>query len=241
MKSFKATCPICQRQKTFSATDDFWAGRDGLRSATCPYGICWTRERAIAHVITSFYPPKTLRKLNIHESSPTARGLSTWLKQTCKHYLPSGYYPQAAAGALIGGLRNENLESQSFAGGVFDLVIHLDVMEHLFNPFAALREIYRTLKPGGRTIFTAPTGWATFYSEQVAFRTEAGIEITGEPEYHINPQDEQGSLVTWRYGYDFPLLISRETNFDTEVRRFQSRLAAATGVMTEIYILTKPG
>jgi SAM-dependent methyltransferase len=241
MRSFKATCPICQKTKTFTASNDFWDARDNLKTDHCPYGRCWTRERAIAHVVKSFYPERTLGKLKIHESSPADRGISTWLKLICKHYLQSGYYPQAAPGALVGGLRNENLESQTFPGGVFDLVIHLDVMEHLFNPFAALREIYRTLKPGGRTIFSAPTGWDTFASEQVAFRTETGIEIRGEPEYHINPQDEQGSLVTWRYGYDFPLLISRETNFDTEVRRFQSRQAAATGVMTEIYILTKPG
>lgn len=240
MQSFRAVCPICETWQTFAAENDFWDARDNLRADRCPYGNCWTRERAMAHVIKSIYPVKTLKKLKIHESSPANQGLSAWLKRHCKHYLQTGYYPDAAPGTRIGALRNENLEAQSFAAASFDLVIHLDVMEHLFAPFAALREIYRTLKPGGRTIFAVPTGWLTFYSEQVAFLTETGIEISGEPEYHINPQDEKGSLVTWRYGYDLPLLISRETDFDTELRRFQSRQAAAAGVMTEIYILTKP-
>ncbi len=241
MQSFKAVCPICNQKKVYSAPDDFWHARDGLRAESCPYGVCWTRERALAHVIKSLYPENILRKLKIHESSPAPRGISSWLKAHCKNDLPSGYYPAEKPGTIIDGLRNENLESQSFAGGIFDLVVHLDVMEHLFEPFAALREIYRTLKPGGRTIFSVPTGWVTFYSEQVAFQTEDGVQITGEPEYHGNPQDEHGALVTWRYGYDLPLLISRKTDFDTEVRRFQSRQAAATGAMTEIYVLTKPG
>jgi SAM-dependent methyltransferase len=239
IKSFKAVCPICRETKSFAAQDDFWHGRDGLLTETCPYDGCWTRERALAFVIKSIYPENQLRGLKIHESSPAQRGLSRWFKAHCKHYLQTGFFPDAPTGAIIEGLRNENLERQSFADGIFDLVIHLDVMEHLFEPFLALREIHRTLKPGGRTIFAAPTSWNTFYSEQVAFHTETGIEIIGEPEYHGNPQDEAGALVTWRYGYDFPVLISRETEFDTEVRRFQSREAAAIGAMNEVYVLTK--
>jgi hypothetical protein len=113
-------------------------------------------------------------------------------------------------------------------------------MEHLFRPFQALREIYRTLVPGGKCCFSAPTYHDLFNSVQVAFQQpDSSTRIVGTPEYHHNPQKPEGSLVTWKYGYDFPLLISRETNFDVEVRRFQSKSAAAMGLMNEIYILTK--
>jgi len=144
---------------------------------------------------------------------------------------------------MVGNLRNEDLEKQTFDNDYFDMVIHLDVMEHLFNPFDALTEIYRTLKKGGFCFFTAPTEHNRFTSQQVAFLEEGNLRIIGEPEYHGNPQrPEDGALVTWRYGYDLPLLISRLTPFDDiEVRRYQSASCAVMGYMNEVYILKKNG
>ncbi|QND65755.1 class I SAM-dependent methyltransferase [Mesorhizobium loti] len=103
---------------------------------------------------------------------------------------------------MVEHIRNEDLENQAFPNRSFDLVIHLDVMEHLFDPFAALTEIYRTLDHGGICIFTTPTYAERATSEQVAFREADGTRTVGEPEYHGNPQDSTGSLVTWRHGYD---------------------------------------
>lgn len=111
-------------------------------------------------------------------------------------------------------------------------------MEHLFDPFQALREIERTLKPDGVCIFTAPTDQERFHSEQVAFQEDRGLRIIGEPEYHGDPQrSEYGALVTWRCGYDLPLLIQRATGFDVEVRRYQSRASAAMGYKNEVYVV----
>jgi SAM-dependent methyltransferase len=191
-------------------------------------------------VLRSEYSESFLLSARVHESSPAERGISEWFRLNCSNYLQSAFFQNTAPGAMVGMLRNEDLEKQTFQDRSFDIVIHLDVMEHLFNPFLALREIYRTLVHGGKCIFTAPTYPGQLSSLQVAFRNEDGtINIVGEPEYHGNPQSAKGSLVTWRFGYDLPLLISRESNFDIEVRRFQSRRAAATGIMTEVYILTK--
>jgi len=237
---FKSQCPICCTEKTFRAADDFWSGRDRLGSPDCPYGGCVTRERALAFVIRTELSNDSLLKAKIHESSPANRGIAWWLSENCPDYVCSGYFPNEPFGTVVKGLQNEDLEHQTFGRGVFDLVIHLDVLEHVFAPFQALREIYRTLKPGGKCCFSVPTYDDKFASQQVAFRHADGkIEIIGEPEYHHNPTVAAGSLVTWRYGYDLPLLISRETNFDVEVRRFQSKRAAAVGKMTEIYVLSK--
>lgn len=152
----------------------------------------------------------------------------------------SGYFPEHPFGSMVGGLRNEDLENQTFGNELFDLVVHLDVMEHLFSPFAALQEVYRTLKPGGRCIFTAPTYPERVRSEQVAFMEAGDLRIVGNPEYHGNPQNSNGSLVTWRYGYDLPYLITNRAGFDVEVRRWYSPSKAIMGPMTEVYILTKP-
>ena len=38
----------------------------------------------------------------------------------------------------------------------FDLVICTEVLEHVANPFQAVAEIFRVLKPGGQAFFSAP-------------------------------------------------------------------------------------
>lgn len=238
IQHFATTCPICDETLVFTAMDDFWEGRDGLVAAGCGLGGCTTRERAVASVLRSLYPGERLRRMVIHESSAAPHGLARWLRATCPGYVATGYFPGVARGEIVRGTRNEDLCAQTFADGSFDLVLHLDVLEHLFEPFAALREIARTLAPGGACVFTTPTDPARMWSEQVAFLEPDGLRIVGEPEYHGNPHGD-GALVTWRYGYDLPLLIQRETGLDVEVRRFQSRGDAAMGLMTEVYILRR--
>lgn len=238
---FFATCPICFEKHLFSAPEDYYTWRNELYSVECisKQWPCITRERAMAKALFSLVSQEQVKKMAIHESSPMPRGLALWLQENCTQYTPSGYYPGSPRGGSENGYRNEDLENQTFDDGVFDLVLHSDVLEHLFNPFSALREIWRTLKAGGYCIFTAPTYPGRVSSEQVAFRDGDGVRIVGEPEYHGNPQSGDGSLVTWRYGYDLPDLIAKETEFDVEVRRWNSKKSAVMGPMTEVYILYK--
>lgn len=241
MNTFQSKCPICEMTLEFSSNDDYWSCRDGLVAKDCPLGQCIVRERALAETLFSLFDRAQVKLLTIHEAAPVPRGLSLWLRNHVPNYIMSGYFPDSPWGEVIGGFRNENLEAQTFMDGSFDLVIHLDVMEHLFDPFTALNEIYRTLKPGGVCLFSAPTRHDCFHSEQVARITSGGeLVIKGDPEYHGNPQrDKEGSLVTWRFGYDLPLLITRATCFNVEVRRWQSKKHAIMGSMTEIYVLHK--
>ena len=239
--SFEAAahCPICDGDRTFSSPDDYWSCRDKLTAPACEYVVCISRHRALAAALFSIHPRERVASLKIHESSPAPIGVSLWLKQNCPHYVGSGYFPDHPFGATVSGLRNENLEAQTFADETFDVVLLMDVMEHLFAPFQALREIRRSLKPGGVCLFTAPTYPDRARSEQVAFLEKGGLRVVGEPEYHGYPQDKNGSLVTWRYGYDLPLRIYRETGYEVEVRRWYSPRKAIVGPMTEVYILSK--
>ena len=234
-----AQCAICGETRTFEAPDEYFSHRGRLVSTDCPFGGCIPRHRALAKVLFSIYPQDVVRGLAVHESSPGRTGVSPWLQANCADYVGSGYFPREAFGTQVGGLRNENLEDQTFENEFFDLVLHLDVLEHVFHPFKALAEIHRTLKPRGICLFTAPTYHDRTRSEQVAFLEGDDVRIVGEPEYHGNPQSNNGALVTWRYGYDFAERISAETYFDVEVRRWAAPSEAVTGPMTEVYILTK--
>ena len=47
-----------------------------------------------------------------------------------------------------------------FDGGAFDLAVALDVLEHVADDEAALRELARVVAPGGRLLVTVPQyGW----------------------------------------------------------------------------------
>jgi SAM-dependent methyltransferase len=242
MTSFKAFCAICEKELDFDSPDDYWSCRGSLRSSGCGYGSCATRERALGSVLLGLVTREALQKKTIYESSPAMRGFTLWLMKNCPGYHPTGFFINQPFGTIVNGIQNENLEQLTLPDDSVDIWLHLDVLEHLFDPFLALREIFRTLKAGGLCVFTAPTYPERVKSEQVAWQLPNGsLKIIGEPEYHGNPQHpEKGALVTWRYGYDLPLLIQRNTGFDVEVRRWQSREIAVMGTMTEVYICRKP-
>jgi hypothetical protein len=60
-----------------------------------------------------------------------------------------------------------------------------------------------------------------------------------EPEYHGNPVDPHGSLVTFHYGYDLADLIAEWTLFEVEIRRYNQRSAGIVGEFTEVLICRK--
>ena len=129
----------------------------------------------------------------------------------------------------------------SFPDAAFDLTITLDVMEHVNQPDAVLREVRRTLKPGGAYLFTVPTYKGRVASERRAhYRPDGGVDHMAEPEYHGNPVSDAGSLVTFHYGYDFAELITAWSGLDVEVVRFHDHRHGVIGEFTEVYVATQP-
>jgi len=50
-------------------------------------------------------------------------------------------------------------EKTGLANESFELILCTQVMEHCYNPWQAIREVQRILKPGGRLIVSAPHVW----------------------------------------------------------------------------------
>jgi SAM-dependent methyltransferase len=164
------------------------------------------------------------------------------LSRECPGYLPTQFFPSERLGATVRGVRNEDLGRQTFADSIFELVITLDVMEHVNEPDRVMREVARTLVPGGSHVFTVPTYKGKVESERRARYLPDGIvEHLAEPEYHGNPVSDEGSLVTFHYGYDLPELIHQWSGLEVEVVRFHDHRHGLIGDMTEVYIATRPG
>jgi SAM-dependent methyltransferase len=169
-------------------------------------------------VISDYYP--NWRELSIHESSPCDRGASVKLHMECRRYTASQYYPEIIPGQKhpSSGYRCENLEKLTFPDESFDLFVTQDVMEHIFDPAAAFKEIARILKPGGAHIFTVPLVNKVKSTEVWASRSAKGEIIHHhDPEYHGNPVDAMGSLVTMHWGYDIASFIIKEAGMPTVI------------------------
>ncbi len=196
-------CPICERKVVFRSKYD-WL-RDHLLCSNCG---SIPRERALMQVIKTRCPD--YRESKIHESSPGGRGVSARLKNEVRNYSSSHYYPHLPLGQYHPeeGHRCEDLENLTFADEAFDLFITQDVMEHIFEPAKAFKEIARVLKPGGAHIFTVPLVNKEKKTERWASRRADGEPVFHhKPEYHGNPIDAKGSLVTMHWGYDITEFI----------------------------------
>lgn len=236
MYSFPGFCPCCEEAVTFKSRDVWY--RDNLR---CPNCDSLVRERALMLVLNEIVP--NWRTLRIHESSPADRGISKKIRQESSTYLATQFYPKQERGSIIGAYRNENLENQTFEDGIFDLVLSLDVMEHVFDPAKAYREISRTLSKRGYYIHTFPIRkWQTDpFIMRASLDEENKVKFLVEPpEYHGNPIDESGSLVTIDYGYDIARQISEWSGFDVRISRFWDKSHGIFGEYTEVVICRKP-
>ena len=226
-------CAVCAAPAHFVARDS-WL-RDNLRCQSCG---SIPRERALMTVLEQRYPD--WRALAMHESSPGLPS-SKKLERECKAYLSTHFFPDIAPGEFKFGVRCENLESQTFPDESFDLVVTQDVMEHVLDPEAAFRDIARTLRSGGAHVFTTPVYKGLARSIVYARRGGAGIEyLVQPPEYHGNPIDEKGALVTMHYGADIGELIFRWSGLATTVYVIRDPALGLAGEFLEVMVTVKP-
>ncbi len=213
VKVYGGICPCC-REKTLFIAFDYWL-RDYYRCLFCG---SIPRQRALMKVLENEMP--NWRNLKIHESSPIDSIFSLF-KQQCEQYTYSYWYESERPGAelQIGGT-NQNLERLTFVDESFDIFITQDVLEHVNYPEKVLTEIARTLKKGGKHIFTTP-----LYPFK---RTRPRIKMRGDkrelilpPIYHGDPISKDGALVTYDWGgYDFLEMIDRITGMRSKIVEF---------------------
>ncbi|TKR30780.1 methyltransferase domain-containing protein [Luteimonas gilva] len=85
-------------------------------------------------------------------------------------------------------IRSEDVTALRWSDATMDGVVSLDVLEHVPDYRAALREFARVLRPGGALALTVP--FYEYQSENVRIaRLDARgrIEHLGEPEFHGDP------------------------------------------------------
>lgn len=125
----------------------------------------------------------------------------------------SEYAPDDAAAKALWPVPAIDITQSPFPDASFEFVLTNEVLEHVPDLMAALRDTARILAPGGQLIGTFPFNYNVEATEIRARLTSDGIDHLHPPEYHGNPVDpEGGSLVFQIPGWDI-LTMCREAGF----------------------------
>jgi SAM-dependent methyltransferase len=173
----------------------------------------------------------------VHESSPA----NDFIARYATRYSASQYFDDVPRGQSRGGVRSENIEDLTFDDDSIDLFITQDVMEHVFHPELAIREIHRVLRPGGAHVFTTPKHKHLLKTVQRARIDRDGtVEHLLEAEYHGNPIGDR-SLVTYDFGYDFEQLLAEWSGVSVEAVHTLDRGRGLDAEYNEVFVIAKPG
>ena len=227
-------CPLCEKSVTFISYSQ-WL-RDNYRCTNCN---SLPRERALYYVLNTYFP--NWRNAVIHESSPGVQGASGKIAFECSHYLPTQYFPDKKSGSIVNAVRCENIEALTFANESIDIHITQDVVEHIFNPNKAFKEIARTLKPGGLHIFTVPLTNKINPTKQRAKLLKNKQVFHIEPEFfHYNPMSNEPTLVTFDWGYDICNYIFKACGLFTQIIYIEDLSQGIKAEYNEVLLTIKP-
>lgn len=203
-------CPVCGEQARFERFTE------NLReSGFCSVCGSFNRQRQIAHLVQRrcrldvsgrLAIPAGFAVYNTESNGAVHRALSVSPDYVCSEYFGEGY----ERGQDVDGCRNEDLQDLTFADASFDLVLSSDVLEHMPDPYRAHREIYRTLKPGGRHIFTVPFNSDKALDDIRAHLVDGEIVYLAEKLFHGDPvRPDQGILVWTIFGLEMLSQLAR--------------------------------
>lgn len=165
-----------------------------------------------------------------------------WATATFKNHATVGSEylgHECEGGAIINGIRHEDVENLSFPDGALDLIVSNDVLEHVPNPARGFAECARVLKVGGVMLATIPFHCNSNESTIRAKIVNHQLVHILPPSYHGNPVSADGSLVFTDFGWDV-LQLFREARFsDAVVEMYASAKYGHLGGGQLVFRLTR--
>jgi SAM-dependent methyltransferase len=210
-------CDLCERPTTYSAVPHPQENADppAFRtewwdSTRCGCGMS-NRDRAALRVFHDGYETgHQIFHVGYHSL------FRKWLSRHFPNVMASQYEEGRRPGEIANGVRYEDLTRLSFRKPRFNAIVCMEILEHIPDYKAALREMARTLLPSGRAIITVP--WLGRDTYEHLIRAE--MTATGEirhllpPEYHGDPAKEERILSFRSFGWKL-LEDIREAGFSS--------------------------
>ena len=198
-KSRIRRCGACQRLTVVMA---FAADEEFHICVRCRANLRF--ELLAAHIRRTCPNIGSLSVLELDDRSPLRSYLSGAAKYT-RSYFRDGIAPGTVRGD---GVVCEDITHLTFANESLDLIVSSDVLEHVPDVSAALRESARVLRPGGAHVFTVPTRIRTV--QRARMENGKVVHLMTPPEYHDDPLDPAGVLAFWDFGPDLPTAMATE-------------------------------
>lgn len=190
-------CGACEQVTVIAA---FGPGEEFQVCVRCRANLRF--ELLAEYVRRSFPAIEELDVLELDYRSPLRP-----LLQKARTYVPSFYRADIAPGTRRDdGAICQDITRLTLPDGSLDLIVSSDVLEHVPDFAAALRETHRVLRPGGAHIFTVPPREKT---RQRARLVNGEVAHLVEPEYHMDPLSPAGILAFWDFGPDMPQLFQQ--------------------------------
>jgi ubiquinone/menaquinone biosynthesis C-methylase UbiE len=154
------------------------------------------RVRMLLWSIKKVYPSlRQLRVLHLNQINHMSAALSG-----AANLVETTFDPERVMGEDINGLINLDLCQLTFQDNSFDLVIHSETLEHVYDYQQALREAERVLKPGGYHFYTVPVLHHRVTRQRITRGASAEVVHKLPPSFHGEPGEYP---VVWEFGGDF--------------------------------------
>jgi SAM-dependent methyltransferase len=198
-------CDICLSQSTYKTATratpaqqfefqgGWWIG------TACGCGVN-ALDRAVYRVFLDGGGSRDHQVYHVGQFSPFKDWLAAMLPNITTSQFEAGRRP----GEIENDVRYEDLTRLSFDDGQFDCVIACEILEHVPDHNAALREMARILRPGGRALMTFPWLGGVYYDHQVRaeLMPDGTISHILPPEYHGDPASADGILSFRAFGWE---------------------------------------
>lgn len=239
-------CVPCSKKVSFlvdmqaggQRQDNYWLPNWRERME-CPLCRMSNRQRLIATLIKQQLDVYHKQHVYFMEQ---VTPIYNWAAATFKnHNIVGSEYlgHEYEGGAIIKGLRHEDVESLSFPDGSLDLIVSNDVFEHVPHPAKAFAECARVLKTGGLMLTTIPFHCNNNESISRAKMVNGQLEHVLTPSYHGNPVSADGSLVFTDFGWDVIKEMQAKGFSDVSVEIYASAVFGHLGGGQLVFRLTK--
>lgn len=186
------------------------------------------RQRAVMDLFAEDPRSRDFADLRIYAHEATTP-LALAFRGRYPRFFGSEYAPDAAGRDRLFPIPVIDITASGFPDAAFDVVLSVDVLEHVPDLDAALADTARILRPGGRFLATFPFLDGTNTTQVKAVLEHGRVRHLATPEYHGNPVDPAGSLVFQLPGWDI-VQRARAAGFrEASMVFWSSRRSAFTG------------
>jgi SAM-dependent methyltransferase len=201
-------CFVCQKRSQFLSSWELAFNTGGhlemnwREHMQCPRCRLNNRMRASIHLLMDIIAPTRESRIYATEQSSPLFG---YLHKRFLFLQGSEFVQEAALMSENNSkkLRHEDLTQLSFASHSFDAILSFDVLEHIPDYRSAFSECARTLKPGGKMLFSVPFEANSEHNQiRAQLRKDGTVDHLLPPEYHDDPRNPEGCLCFQHFGWE---------------------------------------